>query len=105
VIGVVALCIFASAAISNADQLNRISPMNMNNERCVRHAEEAIRRGGFNIFSSDESTVFYTSGPYECCTRCMQNYGAVFFYCVGPSSEQARQIIDFVVNSGRWMHN
>lgn len=85
-----------------AGQSNAFTVSDLPQHVCARRAARTITNNGYRVTSGDDSTVFYESGPYSCCVRCMTDHGIIFFYCVGPNGDQAERIVDSVRNNTRW---
>jgi len=103
VMALVLFLILLSAGIVMAGQASSYTEINLVDGQCEQYVYNTAIGGGFTDVVVNNPSVTFNSGPYQCAGRCITKHNIVFFYCVGPSSEEAHGIVESMKMNGPWM--
>ena len=65
---------------------------------CLGHADEAIRRAGFDLAKPGSQSIMGRRGDYTAAVRCVTEQRLVFFAVSGPSSGEVERLLDAIYN-------
>ena len=66
---------------------------------CMGHAQEAIKRAGFESAGSGSESMMGRRGEYTAAVRCVTEQRFVFFVVSGPSPGEANQLLEMIYRS------
>ena len=91
--GSLALATGAQASTAITTQWNDTT---LSQSECLKRAETAIRRGGFDSLAHTQESRHGVRGDYSVSIRCMAEKGVVFFVVAGPSRDRTPKYMDDV---------
>ena len=65
---------------------------------CLGHADEAIRRAGFNLAEPGSQSIMGRRGDYTAAVRCVTEQRMVFFAVSGPAAGEVNRLLDAIYN-------
>ena len=65
---------------------------------CLGHADEAIRRAGFDLTEPGSQSFMGRRGDYTAAVRCVTEQRMVFFAVSGPSPSEVNRLLDAIYN-------
>jgi hypothetical protein len=63
---------------------------------CMGHAQEAIRRAGFEPLGSASESMLGRRGEYTASVRCVTEQRFVFFVVAGPEAGEANRLLETI---------
>ena len=63
---------------------------------CLGHADEAIRRAGFDPLSPGSESMMGRRGDYTASVRCVTEQRFVFFVVAGPEPREANRLLEMI---------
>ena len=63
---------------------------------CLGHAEQAIRRAGFEPLNPGSESMMGRRGDYTAAVRCVTEQGMVFFVTAGPSPAETNRLLEAI---------
>lgn len=88
----VAACGLADQAGAGPAVATRWQKVTASQERCLRKAEDAISRSGFDKLERTQQSRYGTLDDYTAAIRCIVSNGVAIFIVSGPSRAQADQM-------------
>lgn len=65
---------------------------------CLGHADEAIRRAGFDLAEPGSQSIMGRRGDYTAAVRCVTEQRMVFFVVAGPAPGEVNRLLDAIYN-------
>lgn len=86
-----------------AGQASSYTETNLGDGECEQYAYDIALKAGYVNIDVNNPIVTFNSGPYQCAARCILKHNIVFFYCVGPESGYAHEVVEFMKKTGAWV--
>jgi hypothetical protein len=91
-----ACSVFASVAQAETIITTQWENTKLTQDKCLEHAEAAIRAAGFKTLPHTPTTRHGMRGNYTAAVRCLLDKGVVFFIVAGPSRTTEKYSTDII---------